>query len=620
MHSRCLKNILVLLIVLPGMLSAAADLPDHPDPRRVLLSHYAAIGGLSRLKELKTWYSEGEIVYDGLKGRFKQWEALPIQYRLEERYAPFNQVSGDDGRNAWFRDANGKVLIQKDADTVKRREIEIRLNRFEHLEPDTDFFSLAYKGTALVKGSECHVIEIRNRLNPDTIRHFFHSSTFYLLRTVFSQPDMTIDTHYDDFRDISGIVRPFLETTHIHPQDKRIISRIAHMIANPPIPENRFHIPLDLTRRHVHFEDGRACTQAPFQFIENLMYLPVQIGCETRFWLLDTGASMSVIDAEYAREIGLTPQGHLKGHGFGGNFDLSVVTLPPFKVGCVRVDAQKAFSYEGLAEGFYEPRAVGILGFDFLSRFVVRIDYARQTISFFDPAGFTYTGNGALLEAPLKYKTFCFTATVNKRYSGKWTLDLGAFNTSFHHPFAKKHNLLERKGVDRVSRGVSGEYLERTLRFDTFRIGPYQIQAPRISVPLQPDAGAATRGETIGNIGNSILRHFVLYLDYARQAVIFEPGADFNHSPPEDKSGLVIGKSETGLPVIVFIASGTPAQDAGLLPGDVITRINDINVTYFQGIVSICRLLREQAGTQYTLTVQRGNATQKIRLKLRELY
>ena len=37
---------------------------------------------------------------------------------------------------------------------------------------------------------------------------------------------------------------------------------------------------------------------------------------------------------------------------------------------------------------------VGILGFDFLSRFVTKVDYANQLISFYDPDSFKYTGNG----------------------------------------------------------------------------------------------------------------------------------------------------------------------------------------------------------------------------------
>ncbi|MCK5545652.1 MAG: hypothetical protein KAI35_10565, partial [Desulfobulbaceae bacterium] len=84
------------------------------DPYVIFQKHYDAIGGLQRLKAIKTFYCEGTTIYDGLEGRFKEWGKRSLKYRLEEDYSVITQVSGDNGKFSWLRDTNGKILIQRD--------------------------------------------------------------------------------------------------------------------------------------------------------------------------------------------------------------------------------------------------------------------------------------------------------------------------------------------------------------------------------------------------------------------------------------------------------------------------------------------------------------------------
>ena len=176
------------------------------------------------------------------------------------------------------------------------------------------------------------------------------------------------------------------------------------------------------------------------------------------------------------------------------------------------------------------------------------------------------------------------------------------------------------QGIDRVSTSLGGKHFERTLQFKTIQLGDFTITDPLISIPYEKGSGSSSGSESIGNIGNSLLCHFVIYLDYERQQIIIEKGRDFNKSFPIDKSGLQIGPADNGFPEIVFVSPDSPAAEAGFLAGDIIKSINNIDIKYNPSIVTLQKLLRERAGTEYTFRVLRDGQTEKIKLTLQDLF
>jgi hypothetical protein len=374
------------------------------------------------------------------------------------------------------------------------------------------------------------------------------------------------------------------------------------------------------SNRDFRFQKGNSSENIPFEFAENNIFLKIKIKDDESLWLLDSGASMSVIDKDYADSLGVKSSGNIKGFGFGANFDLQFVTIPSFSIQGVEFGKQKIFSFANLAEKFHEPVCFGILGYDFLSRFVVKIDYANQKLSIYDPIHFKYSGNGTIIDAPLKSRTFTIPMTIDNKYSGRWSIDLGSFNTSFYFPFASCNNLSDLKGIDRISRGMGGEYMEKTVQFESLKIGGFVIKNPLICIPYKEKSGASLVGELVGNIGNSTLRHFQIYLDYEKQQILLEQGENFNKNFPEDKSGMIIGRTEQGQPEIVFISSGSPGDRAGFKEGDIIISINRKKLENNSGIHQIIRLLREDAGTKHNFVIMRDGKTKTIQLVLEDLY
>lgn len=607
--------ILVIVLLLPGRSGAAAELTD---PYQIIRQHYEAIGGLDRLQKLIGSYSEGRVRYDGLEGTFKNWNTRPQQYRTEEDYSVISQIEGDSGEFVWFFDTNGQLLVLKDEDTLKRRQIGLRLDRYEHLDPNSPYFTLGLAGVSDTDGRPCYEIVLTNTINSDRGSFFYDTENFLLVRSVYKQPDMETHSTYGDYREVDGLLIPFYQHSRFLPWEKEEETWVTQYLIDRPIDENLYNPPE--IKKDYKFLNDRTSATVPFRLMENLIYLPVTVTGDTGYWVLDSGASMSLIDHEYAEKLGLDIQGNIKGYGFGDLFELSFVEIPEHQVGPIQFGSQKFYVSQGLTERSYEPRIYGILGYDFLSRFVVEIDYDRQEVTFHFPDTFRYTGTGVILDAPLKYRTFSLPVTLDGKYNSLWTLDLGSYHSSIHYPFAEKHGLLDKKGVEIVSQGMSGISHETNTRFDCLSIDRLRLDLPMISIPRELGKGATALGEVGGNLGNSTLRHFHLFLNYPEQKLILEKGLQFNTAFPPDRSGLLIGRSEENQPMVSFLATDSPAIRAGLVAGDIIVEMAGQPVGPNHPILPLREMLRGPVGSTVEVKVRREDQVVPAAIILEDMY
>lgn len=624
------KWCLFILIFLAGLAIPGAPLlgspppsaaKAHNDPYSVLHNHYRAIGGLDRLKRIKTTYLEGDARYDKLRGKFRHWGSRPLQFRAEEDYKTISQIRGDNGQYSWIYDTNGQVLIHKTPEVMERREIARLMDKYEHLNRKSPFFSVSYQGLATINNILCYTIRIDNAINSDTMIFYFDTSTFLLVRSSVKQPDATIITTFDDYRKQGNLILSFHQFTKYLPREKEEETWIKRYIHNPIINRSIFNIPTSKKDyRFTGADKNKKSVSIPFLFIENMIYLPVTIGDDTKFWVLDSGASMSVIDEDYGAELGLQKDGTIQGYGFGELFELSFVTVPQQKIGTIVFDSQNLYGTKGLAKDSYEPVIHGILGYDFLSRFIVEINYDARMVTLHRPDNFTYDGPGVVIDAPLKYRTFSLPVVLNGKYKSRWSLDLGAYQSTIYYQFAEKHNLLNIPGVDTVSQGLSSVSIGTTSQFSCLAIDRFTLNSQLLNIPPFKGKGATALGEVGGNLGNSTLQHFHLWLNYRDQQLILEPGSNFNINPPRDKSGILIGLSADDQPMVSFVASNTPAEAGGVLAGDIIVGFNGTKVGPGYPSVTLRNLLRKEAGTPVKLKLLRDTELVSVVFTLQDLY
>jgi len=617
---RVIAGITVVLLCLCCIPTHGAQLSD---PYEILNKYYDAIGGLDKIKSHKTSYAEGTIAITnaGISGTFKNWTQQPNLSRQEVDLKVITQISGDNGTVAWSVDTNGRLQIIRDEESLKRRELSILTGEYDFLDRNSKTFTLTFEGVEPVDGVDCYVVKTSNTINDDVSYQYIATDSFLLLKVVSKQPDTETTTMNYDYREVDGVKVSFKQTATVMPTGMVQQIELTKLENNIEIDPALFEPPGE-SARDFTFTDGFKAENIPFKFIEKHIYLPVTVGGYTRLWVLDTGASMTVIMKEFAEELGLEGEGNLKGQGAGNLVDVAFVDLPPFALKGIEFESQKValIDINDLFRKTMGFEIAGILGFDFLSRLVVKVDYANQTLSFYDPEHFAYDGPGTIIEAPLNDTRFELPLSVDGTYSGKWNLDLGASGMSFHYPYAEEHNFLKLPGTDHVSFGAGGQSKSHAARFKSIEFAGYTIKDPIISMPYEDRGGAFSGRELIGNIGNTLLRHFTLILDYGHERVIVEKGDDFDKVFPRDGSGLQVINNDDKQIEVLFVSPGAPADKAGIKAGDILTAINHIPVEVIDGPVAIRKLLMAAPGTQYTLTLTREGASKDYKLTLRDLY
>jgi len=588
---RSFRTVTLALLVI--FLTACLAQAEMSDPYEILQKHYEAIGGLDKIKVQKTRHVEGTVVIEGtgFEGTYVEWAQRPVRSRLDLDLTVFKLTEGDNGEFFWRVDQNGRLQIRRDERSLKEHRIKTLLAEFDHLNRESPNFDLSLEGIEKVGGADCYMVKMTNAINNDVTTSYYDKASFHLLKTE-------------------------------HPTKMKQILQITSIETNIPIDPSIFEPPAEGVA-DFRFLNGSSAENIPFKFIHDHLFLEIELGGKKTLWVLDSGAGATVVEKRFAEGLGLEPMGSLKGKGAGSVVDVSFTTLPAFSLPGVEFGEQKVamIDLHWLFSEWFGLDVAGILGFDFLSRMVTRIDYANELISFYHPDHFEYKGTGVILDAPISQgNSFNLPLTVDGKYGGLWRLDTGAGGMWFHYPFAEKHGLLDLPGVQGMSAGAGGSGTYLSVQFNTIEFAGWTIEDPLISIPPGKGQGAFADEALTGNIGNSLLRHFVIYLDYKNERMIVEKGDHFGHIPPRDKSGLQIKKRPDGELEVMFVAEGTPAFKAGFKAGDIIRSVNGIDSKYLGGLIPVREMLREKPGTKYKIQVIREGKSKMLRLVLRDLY
>jgi PDZ domain-containing protein/aspartyl protease len=366
----------------------------------------------------------------------------------------------------------------------------------------------------------------------------------------------------------------------------------------------------------------------PIVLSGNHVYVKVCSGDRALEFILDTGAGQSFFDLGVARAAGVRLGSHFTGRGAGaGTIDGAAtdggsVTLADTPV---TVPIRAALDLSGL--GPREGRSIdGILGHDFIERYVVTIDYVRRELRLLDADHFEYAGPGTSL--PITFSQNHPVVTTSLRLAngdslgGRFVVDVGASSAlSLTGTFVQAHALRSRIQplVQRIGGGgVGGMTRTDVGRVATLRLGGAEVH--NVVTSLYGDSAGVMSGNEgwIGNIGGDVLRRFTVFLDYRHRRIILEPHAGTDQPFEGDMSGagFVIADT-TGRLVVTDIVRDSPAAQAGLAIGDTVVAVDGVPPGDRALPALRDRLHRE--GETVALSVLRGGATTTIRFRTKRL-
>ncbi len=360
----------------------------------------------------------------------------------------------------------------------------------------------------------------------------------------------------------------------------------------------------------ARFAFGGNVAQVPAEFIGNLILLPVRVNQgQPSLFQLNSTAPVSSADPQRAAELGIA------------NLQAPVLNLSGVDISLPNLGESANNDFGARAGRAYQ----GTIGDDVFAGVVMEIDYARQTVRIYDPAGYRYSGAGKSLPLIIHDGMPVVRAKVevNGRKSGEV---LFVLNTALEaslvisDKFAQQHHLfsshMKTIAVGPGEVNISGSAV--VARIDSFQIGPYEIEMP-LATFAQGKLPADDDKEIAGEIGGGMLRRFTVVFDYARQALILDSNGEIRSDDHEDMSGISVSASGPGLKTftVTQVRPGTPAASAGVETGDVIAGVDEEAAADMTP--DAIRALFRQVGHKYKLLIDRNGKTLTINVQMRRL-
>ncbi len=225
-----------------------------------------------------------------------------------------------------------------------------------------------------------------------------------------------------------------------------------------------------------------------------------------------------------------------------------------------------------LLTSVYGVRIDGIIGYSFLRRYIVRLDYDNLNIEVYSPGTYKYPRGGYLLRPnfstlPLQAATIDDDRAITSRF---------IFDTGAGLSFVLSKDFVDdsvvfknnRKFYPTQAEGLGGKRQMTVCVAKEVKIGPYKFK--RVPVHIFEDDYNVTSYPLLGGlIGNDILRRFNVILNYPEQSIYIKPNSHFNESFDYSYTGLGIYLINGEIRVI-DVMPNSPGDKAGFVPGDVI--------------------------------------------------
>lgn len=383
----------------------------------------------------------------------------------------------------------------------------------------------------------------------------------------------------------------------------------------------------------LFFQPQNKPVEIPFELTNNHIFVRVKINnFPAPYWFIfDTGAAASLIDLELAKSLGLTLQGQVQAGGAGENSPVGALIKDTyFSISGLKDFSQPlqvAMPLSSLSS--YEGRpVVGVLGYEFISQYVIEIDYAAYKLRLYDKEKFEYAGAGEIIPLTFKFNHPHIRARVEQSgrtdsIEGDFVIDTGSrLPIMLTKPFVEKYQFLQfapRTIQAVIGVGVGGESRALVGRVKNLKLGKLMVENPLVNFSQDEKGVLATSQFFEGNIGSEILRRFKVIFDYPRNRMILEKTSQSDMPFETDMSGafLIAEGADFNTFKVRSVIENSPATEAGLREGDLITAINNeaaINFTLEQ-----IRQMFKQNGREYKLTVRRNAETLQIKLRLRKL-
>jgi hypothetical protein len=406
-------------------------------------------------------------------------------------------------------------------------------------------------------------------------------------------------------------------------------------------------------------------TVIPFQFINNLIFVPLNINGVDLTFLLDSGVNETILFSLEDKEINFNDIEKIKFSGLGESknieglrSDNNVVNIGKdfqdlkHTVFIILDESINFSSHVGIPVN-------GIIGYQFFKDHAVQIDFVSKKITVFNDDKTFKKSKKRSIELPISIegnKPYLMTGVemTKTKVESKMLLDLGNSDAIWLFPKLIDDFVYNRPNIDDyLGQGFNGDIFGKRSRIHRLYLGNFVFEKP---LTAMPDEYSIQNLRIVpnrkGSIGSDILRRFSVIFDYPNHKIYLRKNINFDDPFIFNKSGLDIqhdgltwekdlvtietarkvksNEGEVGYEAkesfkynfvlkpkysVAGCRKDSPCFLAGIRKEDKIISINRKKVGDYT-LQKINNLLKEEDGTKITFDIERNNQKMSFEIKL----
>jgi len=409
-----------------------------------------------------------------------------------------------------------------------------------------------------------------------------------------------------------------------------------------------------------------------FQLINNLIVLPIEVNNTKLSFILDTGVNKTILFSLSENDsLGLrnVQKISLQGLGNGNSIDALISKRNELKLGHLRSNNETIYvilkdQFE--LSGKMGVTIHGIIGYSLLKDVIAKINYKTKKIIFYNPKNYQYKKCRKCGSFPIEFyrnkpyidASVQLDTVGNEMTTVKMLIDSGGSDALwlFEKP-EEKINTPIRHYYDILGEGLSGTIYGNRSRIPKIKMGKFEIMQPTVSFLDSISTYHARKFEKRnGSIGGNILKRFKIWIDYPNKKLVLRKNASFSGGFEYNMSGLDVAyngeqlvkelnpskvisftkqevSTEDSSATISFTSSysykfkpsyrvdnvlkNSPAGNAGILPGDILLKINGTPVYEFS-IGELVNKFQEKAEKKLNIVISRERKVLKFQFRLKK--
>jgi hypothetical protein len=300
-------------------------------------------------------------------------------------------------------------------------------------------------------------------------------------------------------------------------------------------------------------------------------------------FVFDSGGR-NTIAPDAARDLNLRPgdDGTLLGGVGPGRLAAKIVSVPSIAIGAADLENQSAFIADlpnSLLDRGSQPRAAGLIGSELLQKYVVRIDYRNLQLTLIPASQFQPPADALSLPLTMSMSKDGLTrATVPAdidHVPGQFIVDTGNGGQIYlASDFEGTHELVShyKSQISVMSPGgVGGNLRVRMGLGESFTLGTAAFSVPLVNTPADARVPSHVWQRGVlgaGLLGNGVLSHFIVTLDYRAYRIYLESPARMRLTTALFGTGIFVDKPEHEAFKIIDVLPQSAAEHAGLRRGD----------------------------------------------------